>query len=281
MEKDAYRTSVYRKIEEYEKKGLFDVDVEDDPPYEPLKVGDVDYCRRKLSSKIKNIYANYILNRFTKNQLKKKNAFLKEICGMDKLAGLKSGAVVTSNHFHPFDSFPIRHALKTFNTKKKLHIIIGEHNYSGGKGFYGFLFRNQNTIPLAKNKELMIECMRAVDYYLKRGDWVLIYPEQAMWWNYRKPRPLKVGAYRFAIKSNVPVIACMITMQDSDIVGQDGYFIQEYTLHILDVIYPKEGLSLKENMEYMKLENERLLKEKYEEVYGIPLVYNTEEGKEE
>jgi len=89
---------------------------------------------------------------------------------------------------------------------------------------------------------------------------------------------MKAGAFRFAIKSNVPVIACMITMQDSDILGKDGYYVQEYTLHILGVIYPNAELSNKENMECMKAENERLLKEKYEEVYGIPLVYTTEEG---
>ena len=27
-----------------------------------------------------------------------------------------------------------------------------------------------------------------------------------MWWNYRKPKPLQDGAYRFATKHNVPII---------------------------------------------------------------------------
>ena len=119
MEKDAYRASIYKKIEEYEKKGWFDQDPEENPPFEPLKPGDVDYCRKKLSSKIKNKYANFLLKRFTKKQLKAHNAILKEILGVEKLQGLETGAMVTSNHFHPFDSFPIRQLLSEINRKKK------------------------------------------------------------------------------------------------------------------------------------------------------------------
>jgi len=43
-----------------------------------------------------------------------------------------------------------------------------------------------------------------------------------MWWNYRKPKPLKPGAYTFAAKNHVPVLPCFITMKDSDIMGEDG-----------------------------------------------------------
>lgn len=278
MEKSQDRIEILEKIKLHEKNGWFDKDVENDPPFEPLKPGDVDYLRKKLSSKIKNKYCNYLLKKFTDKQIKNHNAILKEIVGIEKLNGLKSGAMVTSNHFNPFDSFPIRQMLRDLDKKKKLHMVIGEHNYSGGQGFYGFLFRNQNTLPLAQNKELMMQCYRAVDYYLKKGDWVLIYPEQAMWWNYRKPRPLKEGAFRFAVKSNVPIIACMITMQDSEYVGNDGFFVQEYTLHILDVLYPDEKLNAKENIAMLKARNEELMKQKYEEVYGIKLSYDTEDG---
>ena len=39
--------------------------------------------------------------------------------------------------------------------------------------------------------------------YPQGGEKVLVYPEQSMWWNYRKPRPLKSGAFKFAISSIV------------------------------------------------------------------------------
>ena len=46
------------RIEEYEKKGLFDVDVEDDPPTIPLDPDKVDYTQKKLSTRIGSFFAN-------------------------------------------------------------------------------------------------------------------------------------------------------------------------------------------------------------------------------
>ena len=47
-------------------------------------------------------------------------------------------------------------------------------------------------LPLSSNKRTMVEFMKAVDTILQRGDYILIYPEQSMWWNYKKPKPLKI-----------------------------------------------------------------------------------------
>ncbi|MBQ5646351.1 MAG: 1-acyl-sn-glycerol-3-phosphate acyltransferase, partial [Treponema sp.] len=58
----------------------------------------------------------------------------------------------------------------------------------------------------------------------------------------------------------------------------DGFPIQEYTVHILPAIYPKEGLSSKENTEYMRNKNYEMWKEVYEKTYGIPLTYTTEQN---
>ena len=119
--------------------------------------------------------------------------------------------------------------------------------------------------------------MHAVKTYLAHGRQILIYNEQAMWWNYRKPRPLTSGAFKMAAENNVPVIPFFITMQDSDIVDSDGFFVQEYTVNILKPIFPKEELSVRQNAEFMKNENYSVWKKVYEEFYGIPLVYSEEE----
>ena len=58
---------------------------------------------------------------------------------------------------------------------------------------------------------------------LERGEKVLVYAEQGMWWNYRKPRPLTAGAFKFAAESKVPVLPIFITMSDSDKIGGDGF----------------------------------------------------------
>lgn len=273
------RLKTLKRMEELEYQGAFDVDPWEDPSFTPLKPGDVDYFKKKLSTRIKNKLCNKAVDRFVKKMEKTHQAIISDIKGLEKLNNLSSGAIFTSNHFHPFDSYPIARAVKqVYGKKKTFHIVVAEHNFAGGTGFYGKIFRNQNTIPIAKNKQVMVECLKAINYYLTKGDFILVYPEQALWQNYRKPRPLKDGAFRFALKANVPVVACFITMKDSQYLDGEGIPVQEYTLHILDVIYPKEELSYKENIEYMKSENERLTKEKYEEVYGQKLEYNTKEN---
>ena len=54
MEKSAHKLELLRRIEELEKKGLWHLDVEDDPETYPLMPDKVDYLNEKLSSKIKN-----------------------------------------------------------------------------------------------------------------------------------------------------------------------------------------------------------------------------------
>jgi 1-acyl-sn-glycerol-3-phosphate acyltransferase len=101
-----------------------------------------------------------------------------------------------------------------------------------------------------------------------------------MWWNYRKPKPLKIGAYTFAAKCNVPVLPCFITMRDSDIMGEDGFYVQEYTIHIGEPIYPDLSLPYLHRADDMLARNAAVWKEIYEREYQIPLTYlNETEGK--
>ena len=97
-----------------------------------------------------------------------------------------------------------------------------------------------------------------------------------MWWNYKKPRPMKNGAFRFAVKNDVPVIPTFITMEDTDRLDQDGFKIQAYTIWFSPAIYKNPELNDKQNAEYMKNENYQALKKLYESVYKIPLTYGEE-----
>jgi len=126
----------------------------------------------------------------------------------------------------------------------------------------------------------MVEFMKAVDTLLQRGEFILIYPEQSMWWNYRKPKPLKIGAFKIAARNKVPVVPIFITMNDSDMIGEDGFPIQEYTVNIGEPIYPDESLTEKENTNKMLEENSRIWKNVYEEFYKIPLEYTTINNRE-
>ena len=272
------RQEVVNKIYELEKQGKFDVDVENDPPYRHLMPGDVDYLRKKFPSKVKTMWANYYSGLYFKRLIKKGQIVIDGYEGVEHLKNLKSGAIITSNHFSPFDSVPLHLASKKYARGRKLFKVIREGNYTF-PGLYGFFLRNCNTLPLATNPTVLRDFYKSMGVILKRGDLVLIYPEQSMWWNYRKPKPLKPGAFMFAVKNNVPVIPTFITMRDTDQVDQDGSKIQAYTLHFLKPIYPNSELNDQENIAKMKADNERQCKEIYESVYGVKLTYLCDEAK--
>lgn len=271
------RLKVLEKIATLEKEGKFDVDVEDDPPTIVLKPENVDYLNKKSMSKVKTIVANKIGERFLNDLVKDKKLIIKEIRGLENMQKVDSGAMVTCNHFNPFDCFAIEKTFRISGQEKnrKLHKVIREGNYTNFPGLYGFFFRNCNTLPLSSNKRTMVEFMKAVEKLLEKGDFILIYPEQSMWWNYRKPKPLKHGAFKLAARSMVPVIPIFITMQDSDIIGEDGFPVQEYIINIEEPIYPDANLSERDNTENMLNKNYEVWKKTYEEFYKIPLEYTT------
>lgn len=216
-EKAPDRLAVLARIEELERQGRFDVDAEEDPPTLPLEPEQIDYLRLKPSSRAKVKLSYALAGKFLDGLIRDGKLILKEIKGMEYLNELESGAILTCNHFNPFDCFTVEHLFRTsrHQGKKQLFKVIREGNYTNFPGFYGFLFRNCNTLPLSQNKKTMYNFLRAVDTILQRGDFILIYPEQSLWWNYRKPKPLKNGAYKFAVKNHVPVLPIFITMEDS------------------------------------------------------------------
>lgn len=271
------RLEVLKKIELLEKQGKFDVDAEDDPPTIVLTPENIDYLRTKMTSKIKRVFANKVGEKFLDDLLKNNKLIIKDIKGIENLSKVKTGAMITCNHFNPFDCFTIEKAFRLSGQieTKRLYKVIREGNYTNFPGLYGFLFRNCDTLPLSSNKRTMVEFMKAVDILLQKGEFILIYPEQSLWWNYRKPKPLKHGAFKLATRNNVPVIPIFITMQDSNIIGEDGFPVQEYIVNISEPIYPDEKLPIKERTDKMLDENYQVWKNIYEEFYGIPLEYTT------
>ena len=268
------RLAVLKKIKEYEQKRLFDRDVEDDPPTLPIKPGEVDYAGRRLSTRIQTWIANRLAHAHFERLIRRRQLIIREVRGIEHLRGLDCGVVLTCNHFHPFDNYAVFKAVESELPKKELYKIIREGNYTSFPGLYGYFFRHCNTLPLSANLHVLGELSDGVATLLARGEKILIYPEQGMWWNYKKPRPCKEGAYRFAAKSLVPVLPLFITMEDSKKTDEAGFPIQAYTVHILPPIQPDPRLSLRENCTAMRQKNEELWKETYETVYGIPLSYD-------
>lgn len=278
IQKDPGRLAIIEKIKQFEREERWAQDVENDPPTIPLKPEMVDYLNEKISSRFWMKFANILARNFINSLLRKKIMILKEVKGLENYVEMKrKGAIITCNHFNAMDNFAVYKAIEKHVYHRELVKVCREGNYTNFPGFYGFLFKHCNTLPLSSVASTMKNFMHAVKTYLAQGRQILIYPEQAMWWNYRKPRPLTSGAFKMAAENNVPVIPFFITMRDSDIVDSDGFFVQEYTVNILKPIFPKEELSVRQNAEFMKNENYSVWKKVYEEFYGIPLVYSEEE----
>ena len=270
------RVAIVKKIEELEREGRFDEDVENDPPSKVLMPDDIEYIRKGISEKFKTKFAFMIARQFVNNLIEDKKLIIKEIKGIENFKNLKSGAVITCNHFNAFDSFAIQFAYDASEqTERTFYRVIKEGNYTSFPGFYGFLMRHCNTLPLSSNPKTLTKFMEAANKLLKDGHFMLVYPEQSMWWNYRKPKPLKTGAYILAARNNVPVLPCFITMKDSDVMGDDGFYVQEYTINVAEPIYPDLSLSYRKRIEDMKDRNFEVWKQIYENVYQLPLEYTT------
>ena len=277
MEKSPERVEILKRIENLEKKGIFDQDVENDPPELELFPDQVDYLHKRLKTKILTKLTLRAGAKFFKSQEDSGNLIIKEIRGIENLPSKKQGAIVTSNHFHPFDNYMVLKALMPSLKKGRYWKVIREGNYTNPpKGFEMFM-KYGDTLPLSRNRETMHNLMSAINTLLKRGDKVLVYPEKALWWNYRKPRPFKTGAFKFAVTAVVPVIPIFITMEDTENVGSDGFPIQAYTVHIGKTLYPEEKLSAKENIKMLSERNYKFCVETYEEFYKTKLKFNTKE----
>ena len=274
-EKRAERLKMLEKVEQYEKEGRFTEDVAEDPPAPVLEPDQIDYLKKKYSNKFKKMIATGLGELFYANLIRKKQVIVKEINGLENLENVKTGGIIVSNHFNPYECFTVE---KTFRASKKgrrhkIYAVIREGNYTNFPGFYGFVFKNAETLPLSSNHKTMKKFYEAVEEILTKKDFILIYPEQSMWWNYRKPKPLQDGAYRFASKHNVPIIPFFITTKESDIIDDAGFPIMEYYIHIEKPIYQDENLTPRQNVQFMKEKNFNIWKKIYESFYGIPLEY--------
>lgn len=274
MEKSAHKLELLRRIAELEKKEQWHLDVEDDPPTYPLMPDQVDYLNEKLSSKIKNKIANVFGARFFDKMIAQKQLIIKEVRGIENFEAVQGGRIVTCNHFSVGDNYAVWVALRESMGGRMLYKVIREGNYTNPPKPFGLFMRHCNTLPLSSQTATMAKFLKAVAALLQRGETILIYPEQGMWWNYRKPRPMQDGAFSLAVRNKVPVVPIFITMEDSDIPDPDGFFVQEYTMHILPAIYPDESLSPIAARKDMKKRNYEAWVKTYEEFYQKPLVYS-------
>ncbi|ANZ59859.1 glycerol acyltransferase [Fructilactobacillus lindneri] len=171
--------------------------------------------------------------------------------GTDNLKALEWPAIITCNHFFsPIDNLLVRSALN----QPDLSVVVELTNLKM-PGMLGFFMTYADTIPVSDSVNYMGKGFIALlQSSLARKQSILIYPEREMWFNYRKPRPLERGAYYYAVRLNVPIVSCFVSMVDAP-TKSDPHGIN-YTVHVLPPIYPdaveKSATSQREATEKMR-----------------------------
>lgn len=225
--------------------------------------------RRTIAYKCKNLlaraYVDMLMLRFSKGDC---------IEGLEKLKGLKGGAILTSNHFNPFDTGPLRRLSRKTGRRRLWAVSTGTNFVM--PGINGFTLRYSDAVPILDDSDYMYDTFRPMlSDVLQKGNFVLVFPEQEMWFNYRRPRPCKRGAYLFAAENFVPVVSVFVEMRDCDkwlpsasSPDNEGHFTQvNCTVHVLDVIYPDSNLSVRENSKMMCERDNELRRQAYERIY--------------
>jgi 1-acyl-sn-glycerol-3-phosphate acyltransferase len=145
------------------------------------------------------------------------------------------------------------------------------------KGWIGFLMNHADIIPITSDKEYMNTYFPTIlKEKLDHKEFVLIYPEQEMWFNYRKPRPPKRGAYYYAAENLVPIISCFVEIHAIPRKENEEFYKTEYIMHVLKPIYPDSSKDVRENSLMMMETDYRQKVEAYESAYGKKLNYEFE-----
>ena len=224
--------------------------------------------RNKLGYKICNKIARAIINMVTWSENRDT-----EIEGIENIAEIKSGAIITSNHFNPLDNTVVRKFTKKIG-KSRLYIVSQETNLAM-KGIIGFIMNYADIIPISSDNTYMrSKFLSMVEDIISKNQFILIYPEQEMWFNYRKPRPLKRGAYYYAAKFNVPIISCFVEIKNIGKKENKEFYKSKYVMHVLKPIYPDANKSIRENSIMMMNKDYEQKVEAYEKAYGKKIQYD-------
>lgn len=182
-----------------------------------------------------------------------------------------SGFIITSNHFSPLENTVIRHF--TNRIHRRLNIVSQVTNFAMDGGI-GFLMNYADTIPLSDNYHyLSRRLLPLLQERLQASETVLIYPEQEMWFHYRKPRPPKEGAYYIGARLGTPILSCFVEIIDLEEKDTAQFKKVRYILHILDLLIPDPAKSVHENCTAMAAADYTLKRNAYEKIYHKPLTY--------
>lgn len=174
----------------------------------------------------------------------------------------KRGAVCVCNHISYLDTLFVRAAVGHYGS---YHTVAPWNNK---KGFPGAVLRAGGILPFSSNLAATRNLNREIGRLLDGKKIINFYAEQAMWINYQKPRPMKEGAFYYAVKHNVPVLPVFCTFEKN----RRGH-MKKLRINILPPVYAEEGVPRKEAVTRMKTAAEAAWRACYERAYGAQPEY--------
>ena len=163
---------------------------------------------------------------------------------------LKGGAVAVCNHVYQFDAVCVKQALSPW---RNFWIPMYAKHFNGSQ--YWFV-RYVGGIPMPETRGGMRKFDEAFDEYHRRGDLILVFPEEVRWDFYTPIRPFRKGAFTMAYKYNAPVIPCAIRFRQRT--GIYRLFgpkdLPLMTIHVGEPLMPDTSKSRKEETERLRRE---------------------------
>lgn len=161
------------------------------------------------------------------------------------LKNLKGGFFIYGNHTQPVGDVFIP-ALAVF--PRRIYTVVSCANYA--LPIIGKILPFLGALPIKNSLKGMGELNKAIDYRIKMGNPVTIYPEAHVWKYYTKIRPFPETSFKFATKNDTPAISMTVTYKKSKIfkrpkmevfldgpfVGQ-GNSVKEKSVNLRDKIY--------------------------------------------
>lgn len=198
------------------------------------------------------------------------------LTGRCKIEGLENlpdtpNAFVTGNHYNQFDVLLMKKLAMKKN--QRLYIVVEASNLAMPH-LIGWAVRNFDSLPIDTNLHYLSRVFpEKLKKVMVKPCWILIYPEQELWFNYRKPRPLKKGAYYYAAKLNQPIVSTFTEIRATskrEMFHRDFYKTRK-VLHVLPTIYPDKNLKISENVNKMWRTDYKQRKAACEKCYGKKL----------
>ncbi len=244
------------KFDEYTTPYSYDHTIPVDENYE--------YIPKSIGFKLASCFYRSLM--FIFGAFATKVAFGAKYYGKENVKALKKqGYFTVMNHCSYIDNLMLRHAI---GDTKKVYLTVADHNNKSG--YAGHVLRAGGILPLAEKLSAAKNMNKAFHELIQKGDVIQFYAEKAMWLHYEKPRPFKKGAFSFAVKENAPIVPVFIRWTPSKGLRKLFGFKKDASVIVMPPIYPKEGISTKENTIYLQQETQKAFAQEYRRFFNIP-----------